>query len=308
MIAQVIDGTIIGMILLIFIILLAVINGDGQFLIPIIIPFYSIFPILYYLIQEGKNGQTFGKSLAHIKVMHLDGKPLTPLRVVKSALWKGLLFPILNVVDAVIGIFVLHTDTQQRYTQFEMDLIVVAVPMDKKKLSRNIHREEDESEKNLRSESDDDDDGPGIKQEGERDLNNEGSSDIDPPEPSSADLMDSLMRNEEREEFRSAIQESKDLYKKLKETRALLEKTRTSLPVAETSFAKPSESADMIPRIEDSLEKGHEVQEELKERTFDLAHGGDITSVHYMIEVANAQIVRDTTLIAVCERIQKENG
>ena len=129
--AQVLDGLILGFILFITLIILVITIEDVGLYIWLVL--YFIIPPAYYITMEGNSGQTIGKGMAHVKVLSLDGRKLTPTRVLKSSGVKGLLFPIFNIIDAILGVFVLHADSRQRYTQYEDDLIVIAV--EKKKLT-----------------------------------------------------------------------------------------------------------------------------------------------------------------------------
>jgi len=107
-----------------------------------------LLPFLYFMFMEGTTGQTFGKRTAHVKVISLDGRPLNPKRYMKAALWKGISLPmiipvpIMSIIDVIIGIFFSHKDTQQRISQYNGDLIVVAVP--KKKVKFGYTEDEDD--------------------------------------------------------------------------------------------------------------------------------------------------------------------
>jgi uncharacterized RDD family membrane protein YckC len=144
LIAQVIDGLLLGIVwFILFVVLLLTLEDVG--LIPAIILGF-VLPIAYYAMMEGNSGKTVGKGMAHVRVISLDGKPLTPGRVFKSALAKGLFFPIVNILDAAFGILVQHKDTLQRYTQYETDLIVITVP--KKKVKFGYAMDEDDEGSN----------------------------------------------------------------------------------------------------------------------------------------------------------------
>ncbi len=154
-VAQVIDGIILFVILaFIGIILLVTIEDLGLW---ITLGLYFLLPIVYFMTMEGKDGQTVGKGMAHVKIISLDGRPLTPSRVMKSAIAKGLLYPILNILDAVFGVFIQHTDTRQRYTQYETDLIAIVVEKKKVKFGEYDDEEEGESEEGEEPEGADED-------------------------------------------------------------------------------------------------------------------------------------------------------
>lgn len=97
---------------------------------------FFIIPPVYFIFYEGTTGQTIGKNWMHVRIISLDGKPLSPKRYLKAGLWKGVVLPIvgplISIIDAAVGVFFSHKDTRQRISQYNEDLIVVSVQ--KKKL------------------------------------------------------------------------------------------------------------------------------------------------------------------------------
>lgn len=137
LIAAIIDWALLAFVCsIIFIVLFLALEEAGMavgFVISL------ITPILYFMFMEGSSGQTFGKRMMYVKVISLDGKPLNPKRYMKAALWKGfpipLLFlplPIISIIDALLGLLHSHKETRQRLSQYNEDLIVIAV--EKKKV------------------------------------------------------------------------------------------------------------------------------------------------------------------------------
>lgn len=125
LIAQLVDGILLGIILFVILIVLAMSLETAGIFIGLAI--YFVLPFIYFMFMEGNNGQTVGKGLMDIRVMSTDGKPLNPKKVMNSAIWKGFLFPILSIIDVVLGVMVKHKETKQRHSQYESDLIVVAL-------------------------------------------------------------------------------------------------------------------------------------------------------------------------------------
>ncbi len=155
MLAQVFDGIILAVTVLILFI--AIVMGSGGEMVGVLIGFllYLIIPIGYFYYFLGmKDGVTPGKSYFHVKVVSLDGRKLTPKRVQGTVIWNGLLYPILNIVDAILGVFILHKDTQQRLSQEKDDLIVITVKKKKKAFYGALNGEEGESEEEGAEEED----------------------------------------------------------------------------------------------------------------------------------------------------------
>jgi len=138
-ISQLVDGVLLAFILgFLGIILLITIEDAGLF---IVLGIYFVLPGIYFLMMEGNGGQTFGKRMGHVKIISLTGRPLSPKTYWKSAIWKGLLYPFLNILDGLGGVFVLHKDSRQRISQYNDDLIVIAVA--KKTLKFGLAEEEE---------------------------------------------------------------------------------------------------------------------------------------------------------------------
>lgn len=123
--AQLIDGVILAVMLLVLGIVCILALDTAGFVVAIVI--YLILPFVYFLMMEGNTGQTFGKRMAHVKIISFTGRPLNPKMYLKSALWKGFFYPWLNIIDGVVGVWVLHKDEQMRISQYNDELIAVAV-------------------------------------------------------------------------------------------------------------------------------------------------------------------------------------
>ena len=168
MLAQVFDGIIL--LVIVFILFIGIVMGSGGEMVGVLIGFllYLIIPIGYFYYFLGmKDGVTLGKSYFHVKVVSLDGRKLTPKRVQGTVIWNGLLYPILNIVDAILGIFILHKDTQQRLSQEKDDLIVITVKKKKKAFYGALNGEEGESEEEGTEEEDAMDTETGIEKHDE---------------------------------------------------------------------------------------------------------------------------------------------
>jgi len=142
LIAQLIDFLVLTVVIWTIGLIFIVIMDTVGFFIAIVLQL--ILPIAYFMLMEGNGGQTIGKRVMHVKVIRLDGRPLSSPKYVKSALWKGFLYPILNIIDGLVGIFGVHKDTLQRLSQYNDDLIVIAV--EKKKVKFGYQSEEEVEE------------------------------------------------------------------------------------------------------------------------------------------------------------------
>lgn len=144
-IGQLLDGVFFIIILIMIGLPLIVMADTIGFMIGILL--WIILPFVYILMMEGKTGETFGKRTAHVKVISLDGRPLTPKKYLISALWKGIAFPFLSIVDFLIG-FIIHKDenTRQRFSQYNSELIVIAIPKKKHKFATVSEEEVEDDE------------------------------------------------------------------------------------------------------------------------------------------------------------------
>ena len=148
LIAAIIDWALLAFVcFIIFIVLFLAIEEAGMAVALVT----SIFiPILYFLYMEGTTGQTFGKRMMYVKVISLDGKPLNPKRYMKAALWKGfpipmlIPIPIISIIDALLGLLHSHKETRQRISQYNEDLIVIAVEKKKVKFGYGMDEEQDD--------------------------------------------------------------------------------------------------------------------------------------------------------------------
>ncbi len=151
LIAQLIDGILLGVVLFVLLIILAMSLETAGIFIWLVA--YLALPVVYFMFMEGNNGQTVGKGLMDIRVMSTDGKAVNPQKVMKSSIWKGLFFPFLSIIDVILGIAVKHKDTKQRHSQYESDLIVVALKKKEKVINLSgTAADDDEGEESEGSE------------------------------------------------------------------------------------------------------------------------------------------------------------
>ncbi|MCK4614952.1 MAG: RDD family protein [Thermoplasmata archaeon] len=137
LIAQVIDVVLLWVVLGVIGLVLFVGSDGESAACGVVFILGIVLPIGYFMMMEGKrDGQTIGKGIMGVKVIALDGRPLDPRRVAKSAIAKGLFFPmflpVISVIDAALGVFFKNKDTLQRVTQEKGDLIVITVKKKKR--------------------------------------------------------------------------------------------------------------------------------------------------------------------------------
>jgi parallel beta-helix repeat protein len=126
-VASAFDGVIIVFILLLIFVPLLLETESADTFCGLMVAIYLIVPIEYFLFTEMRTGQSYGKNWARIRLVSIDGNPLSLNQSVRSALSKGFLYPFLNIVDAVVGIFSTNKKTMQRVSQDYAGLIVVTV-------------------------------------------------------------------------------------------------------------------------------------------------------------------------------------
>jgi len=278
-VAAVIDGIYLLVILFVIFMILAVETESANTFCGLFIAIYIIIPIEFFLFTEGYSGQSPGKSMSQVKLMAIHGKDLTFSQAFRSAFSKGFLYPFFNIIDAAVGIFGFYKETQQRISQYNADLIVVAVPKKKQKYTAPELPDQGKNNKNRKErEKETDDDGEPTSDTAEKSGTVEESKDAeitepsdageknetdqinrdadikeltlhreidddDPPPPTSPQLLDSLIRKEEREHIAQALIQAKDFFlqadaaiKQLKTTEIALRSTLAE-PNAETAVS-----------------------------------------------------------------------
>lgn len=81
---------------------------------PSWIPFFSFNPngvvlFLYWMLMEGSSGQSLGKMLMRIKVVHVDGTPVNMGNAAVESVGKAFLLPL----DCIVG-WILYPRSRQR--------------------------------------------------------------------------------------------------------------------------------------------------------------------------------------------------
>ncbi len=133
--AAFIDGIIISFFIMICFLFIVVYTESADVFCGLMLLVYLLVPVEYYLLTDGLTGQTIGKETANIELISLTGAPISRSQAFRSAIAKGVLFPIIYVIDVVLGIFIQNTETQQRVSQRMAGLIVVKSKKKNKKKS-----------------------------------------------------------------------------------------------------------------------------------------------------------------------------
>jgi uncharacterized RDD family membrane protein YckC len=89
------------------------------------IPFFNfnlngIFVFVYWMLMEGSNGQSFGKMLMRIRVVHMDGTSVNMGNAAIESIGKAFLLPL----DCIIG-WILYPKSRQRLFNYISRTIVV---------------------------------------------------------------------------------------------------------------------------------------------------------------------------------------
>lgn len=137
--AAIIDGVLIFFILLLMFLSFVLLFEASDLFCGVVFLLYFFIPIYYFLLTEGRTGRTPGKSLVNIRLISMDGKPITLSQAARSAIPKGALYPIGNLFDAILGVQVLNKKTQQRNSQKLANLMVV--PIKKKSLKYSVQED-----------------------------------------------------------------------------------------------------------------------------------------------------------------------
>lgn len=82
----------------------------------------GVFRLLYWMFMEGSSGQSFGKALMRIRVMHLDGSPISLGDAAVESIGKAFFLPL----DLIIG-WILYPRKRQRVFNYLSRTIVVKV-------------------------------------------------------------------------------------------------------------------------------------------------------------------------------------
>ena len=126
-VAAMIDGLAIIFFLILIFLVLIMETESGETFCGLMLGVYILIPIEYFLFIEGYSGQSLGKGMSRVKLYSLNNGPITFGQAIRSGVVKGFLYPFCYIVDAVLGIFVVHKGSQQRLSQHHADLVVVAM-------------------------------------------------------------------------------------------------------------------------------------------------------------------------------------
>jgi uncharacterized RDD family membrane protein YckC len=94
---------------------------------PSWIPFFSFNPngvvlFLYWMLMEGSSGQSLGKMLMRIKVVHVDGTPVNMGNAAVQSVGKAFLLPL----DCIVG-WILYPRSRQRLFNHISRTVVVKI-------------------------------------------------------------------------------------------------------------------------------------------------------------------------------------
>jgi len=94
---------------------------------PSWIPFFSFNPngvvlFLYWMLMEGSSGQSLGKMLMRIKVVHVDGTPVNMGNAAVESVGKAFLLPL----DCIVG-WILYPRSRQRLFNHISRTVVVKI-------------------------------------------------------------------------------------------------------------------------------------------------------------------------------------
>ena len=80
----------------------------------------GVFRLLYWMLIEGSSGQSFGKALMRIRVVHLDGSPISIGDAAVESIGKAFFLPL----DLLLG-WILYPKKRQRIFNYLSRTIVV---------------------------------------------------------------------------------------------------------------------------------------------------------------------------------------